>query len=165
MYIFKFWSWCSAFYFRCRWLAFTSAFVDFNLTKVIKESSAVSTGCLLFGHSFAALSQCHLAPTFGRFSNLLGEWVVECCFAISQHSNTLREDAVVIRFSANNRKLESKSPSSFRHLVEGQLLGELVIRVGQHALDGVDASVLNELLLCADAVLLAGLPDSDDYKL
>lgn len=61
---------------------------------------------------------------------------------------------------------ESKSPSSFPHWVEGELLGELVIGIGQHALDGVDASVLDELLHCADAVLLACdfLADSDDVE-
>jgi hypothetical protein len=61
---------------------------------------------------------------------------------------------------------ESKSPSIFPHWVEGVLLGKLVIKVDQHAIDGVYASVLNELLHTADAVLLACdfLADSDDVE-
>jgi hypothetical protein len=88
-------------------------------------------------------------PAFGRFPHLLGKGVVECCFAVSQHSYSPRNDAVVIRFSAD-RYPESKGPASFLHWIEGELLCKLVVRIGQHSLDGVDASVLDELSHCAD---------------
>jgi hypothetical protein len=39
-----------------------------------------------------------------------------------------------------------------------------VVWIGQHALDGVDANVLNEMLHCADAVLLDYLVYSDDVE-